>query len=144
MSRIFILCTGNSCRSQMAAAFLRALDPGLEVHSAGTRPAEWIHPLAVDVMREVGLDLSGERPRSVEEFLEDPFDHLITVCDGARESCPIFTGEVGHRLHLGFEDPAAATGPPEEVLDVFRRVRDEIRERFGDWYRSTFQRGRTP
>jgi arsenate reductase len=138
-TRILILCTGNSCRSQMAAAFLRALDPDLEVRSAGTHPAERVHPLAVRVMREVGLDLSGERPRPVEEFLDQAFDHVITVCDGAREECPVFSGEVGRRLHVGFVDPAAATGSPEEVLAVFRQVRDEIRERFGEWHRSNFR-----
>jgi arsenate reductase len=124
----------------MAEAFLRSLDPALEVHSAGTRPAERVHPLAIRVMQEVGLDLTGQRPRSVEEFLDQAFDHVITVCDGAREDCPVFTGEVGHRFHIGFEDPAAATGPPEEVRAVFRRVRDEIGERFRDWYTSTFRK----
>jgi len=144
VSRILILCTGNSCRSQMAAAFLRSFDPGLEVHSAGTRPAKRVHPLTVDVMGEVGIDLFGQHPRPVEEFLDGSFDHVITVCDGAREECPVFTGRVGRRHHIGFEDPAAAAGPPEEVLAVFRRVRDEIREQFGDWYESTFRGRETP
>ncbi len=124
--RVLILCTGNSCRSQMAAAFVQRLRPEWEVHSAGTFPADGVHPLAIGVMREVGIDLSSAKPRAVEEFLDQTFDYVITVCDQANETCPVFTGQVKQRLHMGFEDPAEAFGEEAEVLAVFRRVRDEI------------------
>jgi arsenate reductase (thioredoxin) len=127
---VLILCTGNSCRSQMAEGFLRSFDPELEVFSAGTKPAEAVHPLAVAVMREEWIDIGGYRPKSVDAFTSRPFDWVVTVCDGAKESCPVFTGEVRHRVHIGFDDPAEAEGSREEQLAVFRRVRDEINLRF--------------
>lgn len=133
--RILILCTGNSCRSQMAEAYLRSLDPRLEVHSAGTAPAARVHPYAIEAMREIGIDLSASRPKSVGEFLGTPFTYVITVCDDARESCPVFSGDVGHRRHIRFDDPAGATGTHDEVMREFRRVRDEIRVRFDEFYR---------
>ncbi|UWX57145.1 arsenate reductase ArsC [Chlorobaculum sp. MV4-Y] len=136
---ILVLCTGNSCRSQMAEGFLRSFDAELEVFSAGTIPASEVHPLAVQVMREKGIDLSGSHPKSVEQFLSKPFDYVVTVCDGAKESCPLFTGNVKHRVHIGFDDPATATGSSDEVLAVFRRVRDEIETRFGKFYRETIR-----
>lgn len=129
--RVLILCTGNSCRSQMAEAFMRQLRPGWDVFSAGTFPATEVHPLAIKVMAEVGLDISRHRPKSVEQFVSQPFDHVITVCDDAREDCPVFTGRVTHRRHLGFPDPVQATGTDDEVLTGFRQVRNAIRERFG-------------
>ena len=128
--RVLILCTGNSCRSQMAEAFLRRLQPGWEVCSAGTFPAAEVHPQAIKVMAEVGLDISRHRPKSVEQFVFQPFDEVITVCDDAQETCPQFTGQVKHRLHMGFDDPAEAFGTDAEVLVVFRRVRDEIWQAF--------------
>lgn len=131
---VLILCTGNSCRSQMAEGFLRSFDPELEVFSAGTKPAEVVHPLAVAVMREEWIDIGGYRPKSVDEFTSRPFDWVVTVCDGAKGSCPLFTGEVKHRVHIGFDDPAEAEGSREERLAVFRRVRDEIREGFRSFY----------
>ena len=134
MTRILILCTGNSCRSQMAEGVLRFLDPGLEVSSAGTRPAAQVHPQAVRVMGEIGIDISGHSTRAVEQFLGQDFDYVITVCDDARENCPVFTGAVRHRLHMGFDDPARATGTEDEIRAVFRRVRDEIRSRFEEFY----------
>ncbi|ABL64523.1 arsenate reductase ArsC [Chlorobium phaeobacteroides] len=134
---ILILCTGNSCRSQMAEGFLRSFDPELEVFSAGTSPASSVHPLAVQVMREEWIDISGNRPKLVDEFLQRPFDYVVTVCDGAKESCPAFTGTVKNRVHIGFDDPAGATGSREEQLDVFRRVRDEINTRFRQFYNET-------
>lgn len=134
MTRVLILCTGNSCRSQMAEGFLRSLDPTLEVFSAGTNPAVRVHPKAVAAMKEAGIDLSGAYPKNVDQFADQPFDYVITVCDHAKESCPVFTGNVKHRLHIGFDDPAEATGTEEEVMAVFRRVRDEIRRRFREWY----------
>jgi len=132
---ILILCTGNSCRSQMAAGILRSLDPDLQVLSAGTRPASRVHPLAVRVMRETGIDLSGARPRDVETLLERSFDYVVTVCDNAKDMCPLFSGEVRHRMHIGFEDPAEAEGTEAEILALFRRVRDEIRDEFNRFYR---------
>ncbi|MEI7695989.1 MAG: arsenate reductase ArsC [Chlorobium sp.] len=131
---VLILCTGNSCRSQMAEGFLRSFDKSLEVFSAGTIPAEAVHRLAVQVMREEWVDLSLSKPKSVDEFLDQHFDYVITVCDEANESCPVFTGKVEHRLHIGFDDPARATGSKEEILAVFRRVRDEINLKFRKFY----------
>jgi arsenate reductase len=133
--RILVLCTGNSCRSQMAEAFLRSFDPSLDVRSAGTAPALAVHPIAVQVMREAGIPLEGARPKSVEEFLGQAFDWVITVCDHANETCPLFTGAVRSRVHMGFEDPAGAQGSDEEVLRAFRRVRDEIRDGFRGFFR---------
>jgi arsenate reductase (thioredoxin) len=132
--RILVLCTGNSCRSQIAEAFLRSFHPALDVHSAGTHPASHVHPKAVAVMKEAGIDLSSAYPKNVERFINDSFDYVITVCDNAKETCPIFTGKVRHRLHMGFDDPAEAKGTDEEVMAVFRRVREEIRDRFYEFY----------
>lgn len=131
--KVLILCTGNSCRSKMAEGFLKSFD-GLEVYSAGTQPAAEVHPRAIQVMKELGFDLSSHIPQKVDDYLSDPFDYVITVCDDARESCPVFLGEVKHRLHIGFEDPARAVGSDEEVLEVFRKVRDQIREKMGEFY----------
>ncbi len=124
--RILILCTGNTCRSQMAEGILKHLDSKLEVHSAGTRAEHKVNPYAVKVMAEVDIDISEQQPKSVDLFVEQAFDFVITVCDGAKEICPIFTGEVKHRIHQGFEDPANASGTEEETLKVYRKVRDEI------------------
>ncbi len=135
--KILILCTGNSCRSQMAESFLRSFDPTLKVYSAGTKPAAQVHPKAVAVMREVGVDLSTAHPKNVDRFTKESFDYVITVCDNAKETCPVFFGKVRHRLHMGFEDPAEAVGTEDEVLKVFRRVRDEIRNAFENFYSTT-------
>lgn len=132
--KILILCTGNTCRSQMAEAFLKNLDPNLEVYSAGTEPGDRVHPKAALVMKEKGIKLGDTEPKSVDKFLNTSFDYVITVCDGARENCPVFLGKVKHRLHIGFEDPAAAPGTDEEILTVFRRVRDEIFREFMKFY----------
>jgi len=128
--KILILCTGNSCRSQMAEGFLKSMDPQLEVFSAGTNPAPRINSNAVAVMGEAGIDISQNKPKSVDLFLADPFEYVITVCDNARETCPVFTGKVKNRLHIGFDDPADAVGTADEVLATYRRVRDEIRAGF--------------
>ena len=133
-TRILVLCTGNSARSQIAEGILRFLDPQLEAFSAGTEPAAHINPNAVRVMRELGIDISGGKPKGVQQFLGESFDYVITVCDEAGKNCPNFSGKVGKRLHLGFVDPAAATGSEEVVLSVFRRVRDEIKIKFTDFY----------
>ncbi len=134
MTKILILCTGNSCRSQMAEGFLKSFDDGLEVYSAGTNPSSQVHPNAVQVMAEAGIDISGGYPKDVAQFIEKPFDYVITVCDNAKETCPVFMGEVEENLHIGFDDPAEATGTKEEILSEFRRIRDEIKERFGEFY----------
>lgn len=132
--RILILCTGNSCRSQMAHGILQSLDPDLEVFSAGTEPAPNVNPSAVKVMDEIGIDLSRHTPHNVSEYLDEPWDYVITVCGGARESCPVFTGKVGRKLHIGFEDPSELKGDDETVMAAFRRTRDEIKERFTEFY----------
>jgi arsenate reductase len=132
--KILVLCTGNSCRSQIAEGFLRSFDPRLEVESAGSRPAEQVTPHAIRVMEEAGIDISGGRPKNVDQFLNDRIDYVITVCGNAERDCPAFLGEVKHRLHIGFPDPADATGSEEEVLKVFRQSRDDIRRRFREFY----------
>ncbi len=134
--RILILCTGNSCRSQMAEAFLKFFDLSMEVYSAGTMPSGEVHPLAVKVMKEEGIDISGGYPKDVSRFIDKSFDYVITVCDNAKETCPVFTGKVKHRLHIGFDDPAEAKGTEEEKLKVFRRVRDEIKHDFNKFYKN--------
>lgn len=128
--RVLILCTGNSYRSQMAHGFLQSFSRDFEVHSDGTKPAERVNPKAIEVMKEVGIDLSSHRPKSVEIYLIDQWDYVITVCGGANESCPNFIGKVGKRLHIGFDDPSDATGTDEFVMNEFRRVRDEIQAKF--------------
>ncbi len=132
--KILVLCTGNSCRSQMAEGFLKSFDSNLFVVSAGTEPSDRVHPKAVQVMKEIGIDISGGKPKSVNEFLEDGFDYVITVCGGAKETCPMFTGYVKHRLHIGFDDPAEAEGTEEFILSEFRRIRDEIQKDFRKFY----------
>lgn len=134
--RILILCTGNSCRSQMAEGFLKSFDEELEVYSAGTKPADKVNPKAVQVMREIGIDISKGKPEDVAKYLDQPFDYVITVCDNAKENCPVFIGKVGKQLHIGFEDPSDATGTEEEILSVFRKVRDEINEEFYKFYKN--------
>ena len=132
--RILILCTGNSCRSQMAEGFLKSFDKNLEVFSAGTKPAEKVNPFAVKAMQEIGIDISDGKAENVDMYLSQSFDYVITVCDNAKESCPVFTGDVKHQLHIGFDDPADAVGSEEEVLPIYRRVRDEIKNDFYDFY----------
>lgn len=134
--RILVLCTGNSCRSQMAEGFLKSFDDNLEVFSAGTMPADRVNPYAVKAMREVGIDISGGVPERVEKYLDQSFDYVITVCDNAKETCPLFAGAVKHRLHIGFKDPAEAAGSEEEVFSVYRNVRDEIRKDFFELYKN--------
>lgn len=128
--RILILCTGNSCRSQMAEGFLKSFDKELEVYSAGTKPADKVNPRAIQVMKEIGVDISNGIPEDVNKYINQSFDYVITVCDNAKETCPVFIGKVGKQLHIGFEDPAEATGTEEEILSVFRKVRDEIKKDF--------------
>ena len=125
--RVLLVCTGNAARSQMAEGLVNSLlAPGWQAMSAGTAPASHVHPLAVRVMAEIGIDIAGKRPKSVDEFQGVPFDIVITVCDHAAETCPVWLGK-GRVVHIGFPDPAAATGSEADRLAVFRLVRDEIR-----------------
>ncbi len=127
---VLILCTGNSCRSHLAEGILRhAAGDLLNVASAGSKPAGFVHPLALEVMREIGIDLSSHHSKHMNEFLQQPVETVITVCGNADQACPMFPGQ-NNRHHWGFEDPAHATGSHEEQLTVFRRVRDEIQRVF--------------
>ena len=114
----------------MAQGFLQSFDSKIEVYSAGTFPAKMVNPRAIEVMAEVGIDISKNSPKSVDEFLNDQWDYVITVCDDANETCPVFFGKVKHRLHIGFTDPSKITGSEEFIMSEFRRVRDEIEEEF--------------
>jgi len=134
--KILILCTGNSCRSQMAEGFLKSFDSSLQVFSAGTNPASSVSAKAIEVMKEVGIDISDGKPEDVAEYLSQEFDYVITVCDNAKETCPTFLGKVGKTLHIGFDDPADAVGTEEEILAVFRKIRDEIKTDFLAFYNS--------
>jgi arsenate reductase len=135
--RILILCTGNSCRSQMAEGILKNLAPSLEIFSAGIFPASRVSSRAIAVMKEIGIDISNAHPKNVDQFVNESFDYVITVCDNARETCPVFTGYVKHRLHIGFIDPSLASGTDEEILEAHRGVRDEIKEKFFSFYKNT-------
>lgn len=127
---VLILCTGNSCRSHLAEGLLRAAAGDLlEVASAGSRPAGYVHPLSIEVMGEVGIDISSHRSKHLDEFLSRSVETVITVCGNADQACPMFPGQL-NRHHWGFDDPAHATGTREEQLLVFRRVRDEIKRVF--------------
>ena len=132
--KILILCTGNSCRSQMAQGFLKSFDKNIDVHSAGTEPAKQVNQKAVKVMQEVGIDISHHTPKMVDQYLKDEWDYVITVCDSANETCPAFFGKVKNRLHMGFEDPSHATGSEDFIWSEFRRVRDEIKTTFYKFY----------
>ncbi|MCX6256378.1 MAG: arsenate reductase ArsC [Bacteroidia bacterium] len=132
--KILILCTGNSCRSQIAEGFLKSFDDKLLVYSAGTKPTVNVNPYAIRVMAEAGIDLKGNKPKNVDEFLSQEFDYVITVCDDAKETCPVFIGKVKNRLHIGFEDPADAKGTDDEIIVKFRDARDQIKARFWEFY----------
>ena len=138
--RILILCSGNSCRSQMAHGFLQSFSSNIEVHSAGTRPAAQVNPLAVETMLEAGIDISSHTPKDVSIYLQQEWDYVITVCGGANESCPAFTGKVKHRLHMGFEDPSEATGTPEFIKSEFRRIRNQIRTGFRLFFHTNIEK----
>lgn len=127
---VLILCTGNSCRSHLAEGILRAAaGDSLNVQSAGSKPAGYVHPLAIQVMKEIGIDISGNRSKHMNDFLQQPVETVVTVCGNADQACPMFPGQM-NRYHWGFDDPAHATGTDEEKLAVFRRVRDEIKRVF--------------
>ena len=134
--RVLILCTGNSARSQMGEGLLRDLaGEEFEVASAGVDPSR-VRPEAIEAMREIGIDISNHRSKSVDEFNGQEFDYVITVCDNAREQCPVFPGTT-KRLHWSFEDPAAMQGSEAERMAVFRRVRDEIKSQLKEFLRSS-------
>jgi len=118
----------------MAEGFLKSFDSNLEVYSAGTKPAEKANPFAIRAMNEIGIDISNGKPENVNKYLTQSFDYVITVCDNAKETCPVFMGKVKNRLHIGFDDPADAVGTEEEVMPVYRRVRDEIKRDFSKFY----------
>ncbi len=130
--RVLILCTGNSARSQMAEGLLRALGGAhFDVFSAGSRPSV-VNPLAVQAMRERGIDISGQRSKHLSEFLKQPFEYVITVCDQAAETCPIFSGRA-QRIHWSFPDPAAVEGSDEQRLAAFRQTREALEEHLNSW-----------
>lgn len=129
--KVLFLCTANACRSQMAEGWARALHSGrIEASSAGTQPSR-VNPLAAQVMHEAGVDLAGQRSKHLDEFKDQRFDYVITLCGDARDACPVFSGAT-RTVHMGFPDPARATGAPEEILMEFRRVRDMIRDFVAD------------
>ena len=138
---VLILCTGNSCRSHLAEGILRATAGDLiEVASAGSKPAGYVHPKSIEVLNEIGIDISRHHSKHMDEFMSRPVDTVITVCGNADQACPMFPGQL-HRFHWGFDDPAHATGNDEEILKEFRRVRDQIRLVF-DAYAAGLKRGK--
>jgi len=132
--KVLILCTGNSCRSQMAHGFLQSFDKSLTVCSAGTQASGKLNEKALIVMKEIGIDISKHTSDSVDKYLGEEWDYVITVCGGANEACPAFIGRVKHRLHIGFDDPSHVTGTDEYIWSEFHRVRDEIKEGFFKFY----------
>ncbi|MCX6228245.1 MAG: arsenate reductase ArsC [Bacteroidia bacterium] len=132
--KVLILCTGNSCRSQMAHGYLQSFDSELTVCSAGTEASGRLNMKAVAAMKEDGIDISNHTSDSVSKYLDEAWDYVITVCGGANESCPAFIGNVKNRLHIGFDDPSHATGTDEFIWSEFIRVRDEIKKGFYEFY----------
>ena len=124
--KILFLCTGNSCRSQMAEGFAHQM--GWDAYSAGTKPETQVNPFAINVMAEIGIDIAQHTPEPISKYLDENFDIVATLCDNAREICPVFTGVSQHQIHHGFIDPADATGSDRKITEVYRQVRDEIRE----------------
>lgn len=134
--KILILCTGNSCRSQMAHGFMQSFDARLTVESAGTQAAGKLNAGAVKAMAEIGIDISGHSSDQVDKYLAEEWDYVITVCGGANEVCPAFIGKVKHRLHMGFDDPSHVEGTQDYIDSEFRRVREQIREGFYNLYKN--------
>ncbi|MCT4600618.1 MAG: arsenate reductase ArsC [Marinifilaceae bacterium] len=132
--KILILCTGNSCRSQMAHGFLQSLNSKLQVYSAGTEASGKLNEKAVKAMQEIKIDISKHTSDSVEKYIKEEWDYVITVCGGANEVCPTFIGKVKHRLHMGYDDPSDAKGSEEYIWKEFQRVRDEITKGFENFY----------
>ncbi len=142
--KVLILCTGNSCRSQMAHGFLQSFDKDLVVCSAGTEASGKLNAGAVKAMAEAGIDISSHTSDSVEKYLGEEWDYVITVCGGANESCPAFLGKVDHRIHMGYDDPSHAEGTPEFIESEFRRVRDEIKQGFFKFYIEEIRKEKLP
>ena len=140
MMKILILCTGNSCRSQMAQGFLQSFDENIQVFSAGTEPATQVNSKAIIVMNEIGIDISNHYPKHVDQYINEEWDFVITVCGGAQETCPAFIGNVKTRLHIGFDDPSFAVGSDDFIWSEFRRVRDEIKNEFLKFYKNEFEK----
>ncbi|PQO44035.1 arsenate reductase ArsC [Blastopirellula marina] len=133
MKRVLVLCTGNSCRSQMAEALFETLSQGeWQAESAGSKPSGYVHPLAIRAMSELGVDIGANQSKHVDLFADQPFDLVVTVCDNAKEACPVFPG-AKLTLHWPFDDPADATGDEEEKMVMFRRVRDEIKTKIAEY-----------
>jgi arsenate reductase (thioredoxin) len=137
--KILILCTGNSCRSQMAQGFMESFDKRLIVRSAGTEAAGHLNEKAVEVMKDAGIDISHHTSDPVDKYLDEEWDYVITVCGGANENCPVFLGNVKKRLHIGFDDPSHVTGSEEYIHSEFIRVREEIREGFHKLYKEQIE-----
>lgn len=137
--KILILCTGNSCRSQMAHGFMQSFNKDLYVRSAGTEASGKLNAKAVKAMKEIGIDISHHTSDPVVKYLGDEWDYVITVCGGANENCPVFMGKVEHRLHMGFDDPSHATGTDEFIWSEFIRVRNEIKETFQKFYKEEIE-----
>lgn len=142
--KVLILCTGNSCRSQIAHGFLQSFDDSLYVRSAGTKPAEQVNSKAVAVMKEAGVDISSHIPVNVMEYLDEYWDYVITVCFDADATCPAFKGRVGKRLHIGFYDPSRLSGDVNFIMTEFRRVRDEIKNAFARFYLTEIKKAELP
>ncbi|PLX18602.1 MAG: protein tyrosine phosphatase [Marinilabiliales bacterium] len=132
--KILILCTGNSCRSQMAHGFLQSFDKNLMVRSAGTEASGKLNEKAVAAMKEIGIDISHHTSDSVDDYLNEEWDYVITVCGGANENCPTFLGKVKNRIHIGFDDPTYAKGSEEFIWSEYIRVRNEIKDAFLEFY----------
>ena len=126
----------------MAEAFLKSFDDKIEVYSAGTNPTVSVHPMAIKVMQELGIDISRNKPKNLDDFLEQEWDYVITVCDNAKETCPVFLGKVKNNIHFGFEDPADATGTEAQILILFRKIRDKIKDRFEQFYLTIDEKNR--
>ncbi len=137
--KILILCTGNSCRSQMAHGFLESFDKRMTVRSAGTEASGKLNQMAVAVMKEAGIDISHHTSDPVDKYLDQEWDYVITVCGGANENCPAFMGKVTHRLHIGFDDPSHVIGTEEYIRSEFIRVREEIRSGFFKLYKEEIE-----
>lgn len=137
--KVLILCTGNSCRSQMAHGFLASFNKNIEVSSAGTEASGKLNTKAVQVMNEIGIDISHHSSDSVDLYIDQEWDYVITVCGGANENCPTFLGKVKHRLHIGFDDPSHAVGTDEFIMSEFYRVRDEIKAAFYKLYKEQIE-----
>lgn len=133
--KVLVLCTGNTCRSQMAHGFLESYGKDLAVYSGGVKAEPRVNPKAVLVMREMGIDISDHKPCQVDEYMDEDWDYVITVCDNADKTCPVFNGNVKHRLHIPFEDPSKVTeGTYEFQMNEYRRIRDAINDKFFKLY----------